>query len=107
MRNQRERLVSIYSADHLVKIEDDFKQFKVHVAYSSFARKSLDVGLKDLSGKGCLFDLAWEPFKGRFRVLHDFCGGLATIFPGTATVESDFYILQWERKPSRLSLIHI
>jgi hypothetical protein len=27
----------------------------------------------------------------------EFCGVLATIFPGTSTVESDFSILRWEK----------
>ena len=35
-------------------------------------------------GWGCIGD-------ERFSMLEDFCGGLATVFPGTATVaESDF-----------------
>jgi len=28
---------------------------------------------------------------GRFNTLQEFCGGLATGFPGTSTVDSDFY----------------
>jgi hypothetical protein len=39
-----------------------------------------------------------------FDILRDFCGGIATIFPNTATVESDFSILGWEKDAFRQSL---
>jgi hypothetical protein len=29
--------------------------------------------------------------------LKRFCGGLASVFPGTATVESDFSLSNWEK----------
>ena len=40
----------------------------------------------------------------KFSVLRDFCGGMASIFPNTATVESDFSILGWEKDEYRKSL---
>ncbi len=36
------------------------------------------------------FDVAWKHLSKRYGKLHKFFGGLATVFPGTATVESDF-----------------
>jgi hypothetical protein len=36
--------------------------------------------------------------------VRDFCGGLATIFPGTTTVESDFSVLNWEFDEYRSAL---
>ena len=41
---------------------------------------------------------------GRFNVLRDFCGGLATVFTGTATVESDFYIVKYVKNYFQTSL---
>ena len=41
---------------------------------------------------------------GRFKILRDFCGGIATVFPNTASVESDFSILGWEKDKFRLSI---
>lgn len=29
-------------------------------------------------------------------MLRKFCGGLAAVFPGTSTVESDFSVINWE-----------
>ena len=53
------------------------------------------------------FQDAWAIVEGRFEILMDFCGGIATIFPNTASVESDFSILGWEKDKFRLSLTDI
>ena len=50
------------------------------------------------------FEAGWQIVAGRFSVLRDFCGGIATAFPNTATVESDFSILEWEKDAYRMSL---
>jgi hypothetical protein len=34
----------------------------------------------------------------------EFCGVIATLFPGTSTVEFDFSILHWEKDSFRKSL---
>jgi hypothetical protein len=47
------------------------------------------------------FETGWKIVKGRFEVLGDFCGGIATVF---ASVESDFSILGWEKDAFRLSI---
>jgi hypothetical protein len=41
---------------------------------------------------------SWKQVKGKFEQLIDFAGGLATVFPGTPTVESDFSITGWEKE---------
>ncbi|KAI9909043.1 hypothetical protein PsorP6_014862 [Peronosclerospora sorghi] len=50
------------------------------------------------------FRKAWKLTSGRFKKLEMFCGGLASIFPGTSSVESDFSILKWEKYIHRRSL---
>jgi hypothetical protein len=50
------------------------------------------------------FDTAWKVVEGRFEILRDFCGGIATVFANTASVESDFSILGWEKDQYRLSI---
>ena len=37
-------------------------------------------------------------------MLQQFCGGLATAFPNTATVESDFSVIGWEKDDTRRDL---
>lgn len=47
--------------------------------------------------------LRWAPLDNRFRLQRQFCGGLASAFPGTATVESDFSVLKWDYDEFRTS----
>ena len=53
------------------------------------------------------FQVAWTIVEGWFNALRDFCGGIATIFANTATVESDFSVLGWEKDEYRMSLTDI
>jgi hypothetical protein len=53
-----------------------------------------------------LFNDAWDCV-GRFDRLCAFCGGLATVFPNTTAVESDFSILKWEMDEFRTALMHL
>ena len=41
---------------------------------------------------------------GRFEKLKEFCGGLGTVFPGTATVKSDFSVMNYEKNDYRTAL---
>jgi hypothetical protein len=43
------------------------------------------------------FRECWKLLEGRFEGLVDFAEGLATIFPGIATVESAFSVIGWEK----------
>jgi hypothetical protein len=51
-----------------------------------------------------VFNKAWHVVKGRFNDLRQFCGGLATAFPNTTSVESDFSVVKWEKNDTRTSL---
>ena len=51
------------------------------------------------------FKNGWLYTVDRFPMLRDFCGGLDTVFPGTDTVESDFYIVKYVKIDFRTSLI--
>ena len=53
-----------------------------------------------------IFHKAWgvEGLSTKYPELCTFAGGLATIFPNTASVESDFSQLKWEKDDFRHSL---
>lgn len=104
LRSQKGRILSTFKSDMLVKIEDDFKQFKTLIQSNTSSQQALKVSAHTIAGQCSLFEEAWDFFKVRFPRLHNFCGGLSSVFPGTATVESDFSNLQWEKNPSRSNL---
>ncbi|KAH9563585.1 hypothetical protein CY35_05G133100 [Sphagnum magellanicum] len=47
---------------------------------------------------------AWTSLHNTYPLLEKFVGGLATIFPGTSTVESDFSVVKYEKNKNRMSL---
>jgi hypothetical protein len=49
--------------------------------------------MKDTNG----YHDAWVSLQSQFPELCEFSSGLATIYPGTTRVESDFSIVGWER----------
>ena len=53
------------------------------------------------------FQDAWQPFYKLFPKLVQFAGGLATIFPGTSAVESDFSIIGWEKDKYHMQLSNL
>ena len=70
-----------------------------------------DIPLKAALGAlpaAATFEDSWSipSLAGRFDHLRDFTGGLASPFPHTATVESDFSIVKWETDGARTQMEH-
>lgn len=99
VREQRARLLSRMSISQVDHIEQEFgdllKAYRSEPAFKATL-------------KGCdettSFEDGWLCTGGRFALLRDFCGGLATVFPGTATVESDFSIVKYVKDDFKTQL---
>ena len=67
-----------------------------------------DESLRDLidaSNMATSFNQGWKCVSdAMFAEIKEFCGGLATVFPGTATVESDFSIVNYKKDEYRTAL---
>jgi hypothetical protein len=50
---------------------------------------------------------SWAVCQNRFIRRHEFYGGLATVFPGTSVVESNFSVVNCEKSTNRQSLSDI
>jgi hypothetical protein len=61
-------------------------------------------GVNKCSDASTSFLKGWDLTTGRFQKLRQFCGGLASMFPNTATVEADFSLIGWEKDDYRQSL---
>ncbi len=77
---------------------------KLLVAYNS---EPLLKSALDNCDKNTTFNAGWEIIEGRFEILKSFCGGIASVFPNTASVESDFLVWKWEKDEFRMSLTDI
>ncbi len=99
MRRYSYRLEQRYSSEHIDTIVDEHKQL-LH-AYRT--KQVLKQNIHALSSQSAFKD-GWSLLGRRFPNLMEFCGVIATLFPGTSTVEFDFLILRWEKDAFRKSL---
>ena len=99
---------------HLVQLRESWDEATIaqieeqhrllHVAYDRDA--TIKSALESESSVHS-FEADWalvEGFGLEVQVLRDFCGGIATVLANTATVESDFSILGWEKDEYRKCL---
>src|SRR5208282_5855909 len=90
-----------WSEHDIAKIENQHKALCKAYRDDLVLRSSLDAYEK--AGNSS-FETAWAVVDGRFDILRDFNGGIAMVFANTASVESDFSILSWEKDAFRLSI---
>ena len=76
----------------IVKITDEFKQL-LNAYQSEEQIKSIINGFDYKTS----FEHGWRPFIDQFPALCAVTGGLASVFPGTSTVEANFSIIGWEK----------
>ena len=85
IRKQQVQLQEWVPAVGADKIEQDFQDLKF--AYQT--EESLKIFLDPCDHK-TTFCKGWDIVHVHFKQLDNFCSGLATIFPGTTNVESNF-----------------
>ena len=93
------QLKHIWTTQSIAEIEIEHQQLLLAYIHEPLLKNALDQCTHDTS-----FKAAWEIVGDRFKKLRDFCGEIASVFPNTATVESDFSVLNWEKDEYRLSL---
>ncbi len=95
----RGHLAKHWSADLIDKVESEHRELLVVYAREPNVKAALDK-----HNNKTFFNKAWDCSKGHFMQLRQPCGGLATEFPNTTSVESDFSIIKWEKNDSCSSL---
>ena len=76
----------------IVNLTDDFKQLR-NAYHSEEQTKSIINGFNYKTS----LDHGKRPFIDQFPALCAFTGELASVFPGTSSVEADFSIIRWEK----------
>jgi hypothetical protein len=71
-------------------MEREFRALKAAYASNPALKEAIDGMDEDKAD----FDVAWKVLSGTYANLYEFFGGLATVFPGTSSVESDFSLLK-------------
>ena len=99
LQRNRERLEYTFSALQIENIGRQHKALCDSYCREPGVKSSID-SLDDSAG----FHDAWIGLHNMYPFLERFAGGLATIFPGTSTVESDFSVVKYEKNKNRMSL---
>jgi hypothetical protein len=81
-----------YSSAHIDLITDEHKA----LIHAHKCEPVLKDGINSLSNSLSFKD-GWSLFGARFPNLMEYCGVVAMFFPGTSIVESDFFIMRWEK----------
>ena len=91
---QKTRLMLPLSEQDIASIEDEFQLLRTSYRYQE---PLLKLAIERLP-LDATFKASWSISRlgGRFNHLKEFAGGLASPFPHTATVESDFSIVKYE-----------
>ena len=102
IRHQQDRLLLCWPLHDIQLVEEEFQQMKTFLEQNDDLKKDIE-NYKNKKPTAS-FDELWDLIGPRFQLLRSFCGGLATAFPGTSTVESDFSIVKWEKDVFRSAL---
>jgi hypothetical protein len=99
LQRHRERLDYTFSNEEIETIG------RHHLAlYDSYHRQPDLKSSIDSFDDSAAYRDAWIGLQNMYPLLERFVGVLATIFPGTSTVESDFLVVKYEKNKNRMSL---
>ena len=99
---QEERYLSTFDIKAKDQVERESEKF-----FSKYLHDKTFKQLVDNTDEAKTFEEAWGGFYKEFLMLVQFSGGMASIFPGTSTVESDFSIIGWEKDEYRTQLSNL
>jgi hypothetical protein len=80
-------------------INNEFEQLVRLISQDSNLKAALTKGSEDSD-----FGKAWRPLGNRFPYMLRFAAGLASVMPGTATVEANFSTINYEKDDHRSAL---
>ena len=87
---QRSRLLHTFSTAKIDSIENELEQFQ-----DAYNTDEVIKSFIKTSSNFKSFEESWSPLRNKFPSLYEFVAGLATVFPGTATVEANFSLIKW------------
>lgn len=99
VREHRERMAARWTNIEIDAVEQEH-QALVAAFNTEPALKSALLA----SNSQTTFDEGWAIVKDRFKSLQKFCGGLASVFPGTSQVEGDFSVIKFSKNDYKKSL---
>jgi hypothetical protein len=102
LQNQRDRLLTKVSDEDIEDIDAQFRRLRN--AYREEAGVKVTLDAVHSHGTLQAFKDSWSPLGKEYNALKEYCGGIASVMPGTSSVESDFSLINWTRDPHSKSL---
>ena len=99
LQRHRKRLDYTFSIDEIENIGRHHKDLCGLYRQQPDAKRSIDS-----FDKGAAYRDAWKGLQNTYPLLERFVGSLATIFPSTSTVESNFSVVKYEKTRNRMCL---
>ena len=94
--------VLMYYKSFLIPLDglhDEFQELVCMYQRNETIKATLDACTSKTSFEG-----GWGILGTQFQKLKRLCGGFASVFPGTSTVESDFSVIGWEKNEYQTAL---
>ena len=102
LQKQKDRLLAKVSEEDIENVDAQFRRLRI--AYREDDGMKLRLDANHSTNKVQSFKDSWSPLGKEYDALKEFCGGLASVMPGTSSVESDFSLINWTRDPYSKSL---
>ena len=93
LERHKSRLINALGNDAVEKIDTQLQKMKRTYHEDKLFARAIDAH-KD---SYLLFDESWSPVGVGFQELKSFAGGIATVMPGTSSVEADFSLNSWHK----------
>ena len=103
LAKQKDRLLHQFGPRHIDDIELQFRELKDHMDCNIEVKNEVERNARD----GCNFRQCWQVFDEKYPTLREYCAGLATVFPGTTQLESDFSLLKGAKTSHRKRLLDL
>ena len=84
--------MTAFNEQELDGLQDEFRQLVCMYQRNGTIKAPLNACTLKTSFEG-----GWGILGTQFQKLKRLCGGFASVFPGTSTVESDFSVIGWEK----------
>ena len=95
LEKQKWRLSFKFTNEEIESMDQQFGRLKIAYREEGAFCNSLDA-YKDVQD----FKACWSPLGDVYKLLREFCGGIATVMPGTSSVEADFSLINWTMDPN-------
>ena len=102
LQEQRIRLRRKFTEAEVENIDAEFRSLRLACREESGLKQVLEDN--ETRARCASFVECWSPLGNKYDNLKNYCGGIASVMPGTSSVESDFSLINWTKDPHSQSM---